>query len=493
MREQDIIAFKKATRAINPPHGVYILVRETNPLSLKWIGKSETQIRFGSEWRVIYWPKPIHCKAKTADSPDDPRGRGGLVVDPFRVPEAFRSDRPEAEKRWMDFKSNVGGPEFDIVDDHRIVITLKEPHAPFEMDLGMGILPRHICEGHDTCPGDPVGAGPFQYRDRQGGLQVEFERFEDHFDGSPSIERLVFRVIRDDNARVLALLGNTADLVQNAVSPLMMPVVEDADGLQIQTAPSFRYTYLGFNLEHPILGDEKVRRAIAHAINREEIIEYKFGGAARASTGLFVPEHWVYEGDVDVYEYDPDRARQLLDEAGWTRDGDEYRFELEFKVSANNFRRSLAQLIGQQLGEVGIYVRVRAYEWGTFFDDIRSRNFEVTTLQWPSVLEPNLLRWIFHSDNVPTADARAAGANRGAYKNERVDELLDKGQRETDREKRKKIYSEIQQILARELPYISLWHEDNVAVLREGTEGYYTTPNARYDALRTVVPAPRPE
>ncbi len=383
--------------------------------------------------------------------------------------------------------------EFDVVDDHRIVITLKEPHAPFEMDLGMGILPRHICEGHDTCPGDPVGAGPFQYRDRQGGLQVEFERFEDHFDGSPSIERLVFRVIRDDNARVLALLGNTADLVQNAVSPLMMPVVEDADGLQIQTAPSFRYTYLGFNLEHPILGDEKVRRAIAHAINREEIIEYKFGGAARASTGLFVPEHWVYEGDVDVYEYDPDRARQLLDEAGWTRDGDEYRFELEFKVSANNFRRSLAQLIGQQLGEVGIYVRVRAYEWGTFFDDIRSRNFEVTTLQWPSVLEPNLLRWIFHSDNVPTADARAAGANRGAYKNERVDELLDKGQRETDREKRKKIYSEIQQILARELPYISLWHEDNVAVLREGTEGYYTTPNARYDALRTVVPAPRPE
>lgn len=381
--------------------------------------------------------------------------------------------------------------EFDVVDDHHMVITLKEPHAPFEMDLGMGILPRHICEGHDSCPGDPVGAGPFQYQDRQGELQVEFRRFEDHFGGSPSIERLIFRVIRDDNARVLALLGNTADLVQNAVSPLMMPVVEEADGLEIQRAPSFRYTYLAFNLEHPVLGDETVRQAIAHAINREEIIEYKFGGAARPSTGLFVPEHWVYEGDVDVFDYDPERARQLLDDAGYGADDGEYRFTLEFKVSANNFRRSLAQLIGQQLGEVGIYVRVRAYEWGTFFDDIRSRNFEVTTLQWPSVLEPNLLRWIFHSDNIPTADARAAGANRGAYQNARVDELLDQGQRETDREKRKKIYGEVQQILARELPYISLWHEDNVAVLREGTEGYYTTPNARYDSLRTVVPAPR--
>ncbi len=117
MREQDIIVFKEATRAINRPNGVYILVRETNPLSLKWIGESETHIHRGNKLHFTYWPKPIHCKAKTADSPDDPRGRGGLVVDPFRAPEAFRSDRPEAEKRWMEFKSKVGGPEFDIVDD----------------------------------------------------------------------------------------------------------------------------------------------------------------------------------------------------------------------------------------------------------------------------------------------------------------------------------------------------------------------------------------
>lgn len=379
--------------------------------------------------------------------------------------------------------------DFEIVDDHNFVITLDEPHAPFISDLSIGILPRHICEGHSNCPGDPVGAGAFAFDERDGELHVEFRGFDDYFAGSPSIDRLVFRVIRDDNARILALLGQTADLVQNAVSPLMMPVVEEAEGFDIQTSPSFGYTYLGFNLEHPILSDVQVRRAIAHAIDRQEIIDYKFRGMARPSTGILVPEHWAYEGDVEVFEYNPDRARQLLDDAGYEADDGDYRFELEFKVSANNFRRSLAHLIGQQLGEVGIYVRVRAYEWGTFFDDVRSRNFEMTTLIWPSVLEPNLMRWIFHSDNVPTADARAAGANRGAYRNERVDELLDRGKRETDREERKKIYGEVQRILARELPYISLWHQDNVAVLREGTEGYYTTPNARYDSLRSVVPA----
>ncbi len=383
--------------------------------------------------------------------------------------------------------------EFELFDDHHFAITITEPHAPFEVDLGMGILPRHICEGHDSCPGDPVGAGPFQFEKRDGELHVEFRRFENYFDGSPSIERLVFRVIRDDNARILALLGNTADLVQNAVSPLMMPVVEDAEGFEIQSSPSFGYSYLGLNLEHPILSDVKVRQALAHAIDREQIVEYKFRGTARHSTGILVPEHWAYEGDVEQFEYDPERARELLDEAGYTAGDGDYRFELEFKVSANNFRRSLAHLIAQQLGEVGIYVRVRAYEWGTFFADVQSRNFELTTLTWPSVLEPNLMRWIFHSDNVPGADARAAGANRGAYRNDEVDELLDRGKRETDREKRKKIYAEVQQILARELPYISLWHQDNVAVLREGTQGYYTTPNARYDSLRSVVPAPRPQ
>ncbi len=379
--------------------------------------------------------------------------------------------------------------EFDIIDDHRFVLELKEPHAPFENDLGMGILPRHICEGHRTCPGEPVGAGPFQFAERDGELYFAFEAFEDHFETPPAIERLVFRVIRDDNARMLALLGQTADLAQNAVPPLMLPVVEEAEGLQMETAQSFGYTYLAFNLEHPKLSDQKVRQAIAYAINRDEIIEYKYRGTARPSTGMLVPEHWAYEEDVRTYGYDPAKARQLLDEAGFPEDERGVRMELEFKVSASSFRRSLAQLMAQQMREVGIEVRVRAFEWGTFFDDIRSRNFEMTTLQWPSVQEPDLYRWIFHSENIPTADARAAGANRGAYKNERVDELLDKGRVETERDNRREIYGEVQQILAEELPYISLWHPDNVAVLREGTQGYYTTPNARFDALRVVIPA----
>lgn len=383
---------------------------------------------------------------------------------------------------------------FDIEDERRFTITLAEPHAPFMTDLSMGIVPSSICKGHEECPGDPIGAGPFRFESQEGSQKVVFRRFEDYFAGAPHIDRLVFKVVKDDNARLLALLGNSADMVQNAVAPLMLPVVRKSDKLEIESAPSFKYTYIAFNLRHPILQNEKVREALAYGVDRDAIIKYKFRGKARPSTGLLSPAHWAYNGDVDTYPYDPERAKKLLDEAGFPDpdgDGPRSRFSLEFKVSASKFRKSMAELIAHQWARIGVEVTVRAYEWGTFFSDVKSGNFELTTLQWPSVSEPSLYRWIFHSSNIPAHDNRSAGANRGAYRNERVDELLDKANSESNRDKRRQMYGEVQAILADELPYISLWHEDNIAIMKSRVHDYYVTPNARFEGLkvtRTVEP-----
>ncbi|MFB6350427.1 MAG: ABC transporter substrate-binding protein, partial [Bradymonadaceae bacterium] len=132
------------------------------------------------------------------------------------------------------------------------------------------------------------------------------------------------------------------------------------------------------------------------------------------STGMLPKSHWMYEGDVRTYPYEPERAKKLLDEAGYPNPdgGDTPRFRLEFKVSAQKFRKSIAQLIGRHLGRVGIDVRVRSYEWGTFFHDVKSGNFELTSLQWVSV-RPSMYRWIFHSKNIPSPEKRSAGGNRG--------------------------------------------------------------------------------
>ncbi|MGM0555358.1 MAG: ABC transporter substrate-binding protein [Myxococcota bacterium] len=376
---------------------------------------------------------------------------------------------------------------FEVVDDRRIRIELEEPYAPFLSDLAIGIVPKHLCGGEPQCPEQSVGAGPFKFARQEGDKLFVFEKFDDYVGGAPQLDRVIFKAVEDDNTRLLALLGNTAHLVQNAVQPLMLPVVEKADKLEMKSAPSFKYTYLGLNLEHEILDDVKVRRALAHGIDRDAIVEYKFQGYARLSSGMLAPNHWAYEPDVRRYDYDPERAKELLDEAGFPDpdgDGPQMRFELEFKVSASKFRKSVADLIAHQLARVGVGIKVRAYEWGTFFADIKSRNFAMTTLQWPSVLDPGLYRWIFHSENIPSAENRSAGANRGAYRNSRVDALLEKGQRESDPEARKAIYGEIQKILAKELPYISLWHEDNIAIMQQNVEGYYMTPNARFEGLK---------
>lgn len=380
---------------------------------------------------------------------------------------------------------------FVIQDDRRFQIHLNAPYAPFMMDLAMGIVPAHQCKGLAQCPKPVIGAGPFMLKGQVGNHTYTFQKFDRYVLGTPHIQDLVFRVVKDDNTRLLALLGNTADVVQNAVSPLMLPVVKDEEHLEVQRSDSFKYTYLAFNFRDKRLNDLRVRKAIAYGLDRDSMITHKYRGLAKPSTGMLSPAHWAYEGDVPRYDYDPEKAKKLLDEAGFTDpdgDGPKARFEIELKVSSNKFRRSLALLMAHQLARIGIDVRVRSYEWGTYFADIKSGNFQMTTLQWPSVLEPSLYRWVFHSENIPSPERRSAGANRGAYKNATVDRLLDEAMTETDTASRAALYGQVQRILAQELPYVSLWHEDNIAILKRGTRGYYATPNARFEALKTTYP-----
>ncbi len=379
---------------------------------------------------------------------------------------------------------------FRIDDPRHFTIELEEPYAPFKTNLAMGIVPEHVCAGHSECPGEPIGAGPFEFAGREGDHTFVLQANARYFEGAPQIDRLVFKVIEDGNTRMLSLLGKQVDLVQNAVQPLMLPVVEAAEHLKIETDESFKYTYLAFNMQHRVLENRKVRRAIAYGIDRQAIIEHKFRGHATRATGLLPPSHWMYEDEVRDYPYDPDKARRLLDEAGYPNpDGEETpRFQIDFKVSAQKFRKSIAQLIGRQLGRIGIDVRVRSYEWGTFFHDVKSGNFELTSLQWVSV-RPSMYRWIFHSENIPSEKKRSAGGNRGAYRNPELDELLDKAERTTDRDERERIFSRVQKMLARDLPYVSLWHEHNIAIMKRGVEDYFLTPNARFEGLKVTRPA----
>ncbi|MBM4321629.1 MAG: ABC transporter substrate-binding protein, partial [Deltaproteobacteria bacterium] len=292
----------------------------------------------------------------------------------------------------------------EVLDRLRLRFVLKQVHAPFLSDLVMGIVPQQLTRATGRFTGRIVGAGPFQVAEGSDEDRLLLERFGGYFLGAPALGSVAIRTIRDDNSRLLALMGGSGDLVQNGVNPLLLDTLAAHPRLVVRSAPSIAYNYLGFNLEDPLLQRRRVRQAIAHALDIPTLVRTKLRGMARPATGMLAPNHWAYNGEVTRYPYDPERARRLLDEEGLADpdgDGPQPRFRLTFKTTTNRFRRSIARVIAAQLGQVGIAVEVKSFEWGTFFNDVRKGNFQLYALQWPTVVEPDLYHWLFHSSMIP--------------------------------------------------------------------------------------------
>jgi peptide/nickel transport system substrate-binding protein len=393
--------------------------------------------------------------------------------------------------RMRDRFTADGLERVEIVDDRHLVFHLSHPHAPFITDLDFGIFARPagaVPLGRDTLP---VGAGAFIFVAREGET-FRFVCNPHYFGGIPRVRALTVRTIRDDNSRLLALVGGSADLTQNTISPLLVPAVEAQPQLRVVTARSSVYSYLGLNQEDPILKDVRVRRAIAMAIDRAQIVRTKLRGRAVLATGMLPTFHWAYAGPPLVTDppFDPAAARKLLDEAGYPDpdgDGPLPRMTLVYKTSSNKFRVAMARVIVAMLADVGIAVDLRANEFATFFADIKAGNYQMFSMQIPEIAEPDLYTHFFASSRIPTRERPDAGGNRVRYRNPEVDRLLDQGRRELDRDRRRALYAEVQKILSEDLPVISLWHEDNVVAMRKEVTGYTLLPTAQFSGLARVA------
>jgi peptide/nickel transport system substrate-binding protein len=393
----------------------------------------------------------------------------------------YLRDPAHGSRLYGRFRDN-GLQKVEVLDARRVRFVLSHPHAPFITDLDVGILARPR-PGHENDP--PIGAGAFVL-EAQIGEKWRFRPNPYYLFGAPPVRRLTIKVIRDDNSRLLALVGGSGDFTQNTISPLLLDAVEKNPQLQVVRGRSTIFTYLGLNMDDPILRDVRVRRAIAHALDRPGIIQSKLGGRAVRATGMLPTFHWAYNQTVDDYPYDPARARALLDQAGYPDPdgpGPRPRFTLVYKTSSNRFRVALAQVIAAELAEVGIDVDLRPLEFATFFADVKAGNFQMFTLQIPEISEPDLYTSFFSSDRVPTREDPDRGGNRVRYRNPELDQLLGQGRRTLELGERRRIYGEIQRILARDLPIVPLWHEDNVAVLGKNVTGYEMVPTGQFVSL----------
>lgn len=374
----------------------------------------------------------------------------------------------------------------EALDERRVRFHLVDALATFVTDLDQGIVAAHAAGPDGRFRGGRVvGAGAYRLVSLDAS-RIVLEANPYWFGDPPRTPRIDARVVRDQSARIVMLVGGSADFAMNNVRLDLIDDVAAEERVTLSSGPSSILSYLMMNNDDPVLADVRVRRAIAHAIDREAIIDAKFSGRAVLASGLLPPTHWAYEPDVARYPYDPAKAGRLLDEAGYPDPpGPAPRLSLVYKTSADQFRVAVARVIAAQLGQVGIDVEVRAFEFGTFFADIKKGQYQIATMQTTDIGEPDFYRTYFHSGRIPTPKDPNA-QNRWRYRNPRVDELSEHGRRVVDPAERKSIYAEVQRLVATDVPIIPLWHEDNVVLTNADVDGFPILPNARLTGLAEV-------
>ncbi|MBI2321366.1 MAG: hypothetical protein HYU88_04570 [Chloroflexi bacterium] len=353
-------------------------------------------------------------------------------------------------------------------DPRTIVVKIKEPLAVgIEMADAVTPLPKHVWEKYDWNDPDKnpeilrpaVGSGMWKLKEWRREDHATFEANDLHFDGRPYIDQLVVRVVPSQAVAFQMLRSGEIDWA--SFTPADYKEAKSLPNVNVYEWWLARgnWSYIGYNLRHPMLQDIRVRQALAQAIDRKIIIDRVQYGLAQPTYSAWPPSSWVYNPDVPKFDYDQRRAEQLLDEAGWrkgadgmrAKDGQKLQLKLLFGPNTNKVREGIATIVQEQWRQVGVQVEVTGLEWGAYLDKLTKSPFDydLFVLGWLSTIDPHWSYQIWSEATIPDLNA-------GGYVNKKVEELFRQGAREFDREKRKKIYQEIQKLITDDLPYMFL-------------------------------------
>src|SRR5687767_8473714 len=417
---------------------------------------------------VVYLRKGVRFHDGHELTADDVVHTFGSFIDP-----SFISPRKGAY-RMLD--------RVEVLDPYTVRFRLKEPFGSFPIQLVMPVVPKGA--GPELRE-RPIGTGPYKFVSFAVDDNVTLTAFPDYFRGRPANDGVVLKVVPDEIMRALELRKGTVDMVVNDLSPDVIHQLAEERSVTIAEAPGTDYAYVGINMRDSVLKDVRVRYALGYAIHRQAIVDHLRRGLARPAIGILPPASWAFEEDVFQFSHDPAKAIALLEDAGYRDpdgDGPEPRLRLTLKVSTNEFIRLQAAVIQQDLRQVGVELDVRSYEFATMYADVLKGNFQLFTLQWVGVSDPDMLRRVFHSKQMPPN-----GFNRGYYENPEVDRLIDAAMAAPTDDERRRLYGAAQRVVAEDAPYISLWYKTNIAVSRTNVEGVKLTPSAEFTFLRNVV------
>jgi peptide/nickel transport system substrate-binding protein len=379
--------------------------------------------------------------------------------------------------------------KIEVVDRLTMRVRLKRPDAGllFNMSDGLfGVVP--VGAGKDFGL-HPVGSGPFRFVSAVQDKEVVLERSRNYWADTSAgstgenhrIKQIRFTVVPDAITSALELKKGSADLASNVITLDMIHTLESEPNLKIESVPSSIANYATFNVNDPVLKDKRVRQAVACAMDRQAIVDAIWRGQARLAQTLLPAGHWAEApaSSMAAYPHDVERAKALLDAAGFHAGKNGVRVKITLKTSTDETTRLMAAVMQQQLRAAGIDLQIRSAEFGTFYADVTKGAFQMYALRWiGSNEDPDIFRYAYGSASFPPK-----GANRGRYSNSRVDALLISAAAVTDQAERRKDYVEVQQILAEELPAIPLWYPNNEVVHTRRVTGVRPTVSGNFDFL----------
>lgn len=375
--------------------------------------------------------------------------------------------------------------EVVALDGNRVRVSTLEPFSPLLQTFTYSTITIYSKTAYDAIGNDdafslaPVGPGPFKFVEWIPGERMVLEAFDDYWAGRPSVDRIEFRVIRDEASRIAALEAGEVDVI-HAFSPLEFQRLEGNAALVVWNPPSAGFIRLNMNTQRPPFDDVRVRQAVAHAIDRNELSVGLFGGTAPIARSLVPSEAIGYTADFDVYDYDTDRARALLAEAGVPN----LRFTLTYGAGRYLLDSEVVTLVQAQMARIGVQVDIEAMEWAQYSQYIRrgpdDNTTDMTLTWWRTVNgDPDSAIGIFTNAELPPT-----GNNVPQYSSDTFEALYLAQQTEVDPATRLQVIRDLQEVLMTDLPAIPLYNQPQFWAGRANVSGFYEA----ITALSTLKP-----
>lgn len=343
------------------------------------------------------------------------------------------------------------------VGDFEVEFKLKRPQAPFLKNIAMssfGIAsPTAFEEMGDKFGDSPVGTGPFKFVEWKRNDTITIEKFEDYWvDGEPKLDTVVFRSLPDNSARLNALLSGEIDLA-DGITPADSATVEGDDNLQLFERPSMNVGYLGLTITREPFDDPKVRQAMNYAIDKQAIVDAFFEGRGDVAKNPIPPAISGYNDDIEAYPYDPEKAKELLAEAG-LEDG--FEMELYAMPVPRPYMpdgEKVAEAIQKNLADIGVTAEIVSYEWATYLEKAANGEADAFLLGWTGDNgdADNFIYVLLDQDNI-------GSNNYTYYENQELHDILIEAQTEVDEDVRNELYAKAQEIIHEDAPWVPLAH-----------------------------------